>query len=49
MCGGVIPVQDYDGLVQAGVKVVFGPGTKVTDAALTVVKEIEKSLRAHSL
>jgi len=47
VCGGVIPSQDYDGLLQAGVKVVFGPGTKVTDAALTVVRKIEESLKAH--
>eukprot|EP00026_Physarum_polycephalum_P001063 Phypoly_transcript_01064.p1 GENE.Phypoly_transcript_01064~~Phypoly_transcript_01064.p1 ORF type:complete len:749 (+),score=153.04 Phypoly_transcript_01064:1423-3669(+) len=45
VCGGVIPAQDYDGLLAAGVKLVFGPGTKVTEAALNVVREIEKSLR----
>lgn len=49
VCGGVIPMQDYDALLKSGVKVVFGPGTKVTDAALSVVREIEKSLRAHSM
>lgn len=47
VCGGVIPSQDYDGLLQAGVKLVFGPGTKVTEAALNVVKKIEESLKAH--
>jgi methylmalonyl-CoA mutase len=48
VCGGVIPAQDYDALLAAGVKVVFGPGTKVTDAALSVLKQIENSLRSHA-
>ncbi|KAG2373639.1 hypothetical protein C9374_011928 [Naegleria lovaniensis] len=31
--GGVIPREDYQELYEAGVDLIFGPGTKVTDAA----------------
>ncbi|GAM27188.1 hypothetical protein SAMD00019534_103630 [Acytostelium subglobosum LB1] len=44
VCGGVIPFQDYDFLYKAGVVAIFGPGTKVTDAAITVIKSIDESL-----
>jgi methylmalonyl-CoA mutase cobalamin-binding domain/chain len=30
ICGGVIPPDDYAMLYNAGVKAIFGPGTKVT-------------------
>jgi methylmalonyl-CoA mutase cobalamin-binding domain/chain len=30
ICGGVIPPDDYAMLYKAGVKAIFGPGTKVT-------------------
>jgi methylmalonyl-CoA mutase len=42
ICGGVIPQGDYDFLVQNGAAMVFGPGTKVTDAATSVVHLLEK-------
>jgi methylmalonyl-CoA mutase C-terminal domain/subunit len=29
--GGIIPVEDYDGLKKAGVKGIFGPGTPTTE------------------
>src|SRR2546426_4466789 len=32
-CGGIIPTQDYAFLEQAGVKAIFGPGTKIPGAA----------------
>jgi methylmalonyl-CoA mutase len=41
ICGGVIPVQDYDYLLKNGASMVFGPGTKVTDAAVKIVELIE--------
>jgi methylmalonyl-CoA mutase len=41
ICGGVIPQGDYDFLLQNGASMVFGPGTKVTDAAVEVVKLLE--------
>lgn len=40
ICGGVIPPQDYEDLYKAGTVAVFGPGTKITDAALAVLKAI---------
>jgi methylmalonyl-CoA mutase len=33
VCGGVIPPQDYDLLMQAGVASIFGPGTNIPAAA----------------
>jgi methylmalonyl-CoA mutase len=36
--GGVIPVQDYDMLREAGVQAIFGPGTHLVDAAGEVLK-----------
>jgi len=41
VAGGVIPKQDYDYLVQAGVKGIFGPGTKITDSAKQVLAAIK--------
>lgn len=29
--GGIIPLEDFDGLKQAGVKAIFGPGTPTTE------------------
>lgn len=36
--GGVIPKQDYQVLFDAGAVAIFGPGTKISDAAITVLK-----------
>jgi methylmalonyl-CoA mutase len=36
--GGVIPAQDYQFLFDAGAVAVFGPGTKISDAAITILK-----------
>jgi len=41
--GGVIPSQDYDFLYQAGIKAIFGPGTRIEDSALKVLEEIKKA------
>ena len=35
--GGVIPKQDYDTLFKAGAVAIFGPGTKISEAAITVL------------
>ncbi len=35
--GGVIPAQDYQYLFDAGAVAVFGPGTKIADAAITIL------------
>ena len=37
IAGGVIPAQDYDFLYKAGVAAIFGPGTSVTKAAITIM------------
>ncbi len=33
VCGGVIPPQDYDFLLKAGVSAIYGPGTNIPQAA----------------
>jgi methylmalonyl-CoA mutase len=35
--GGVIPAQDYQFLFDAGAVAVFGPGTKISDAAIKIL------------
>lgn len=36
--GGVIPKQDYQHLLDRGAVAVFGPGTKISDAAIEILK-----------
>lgn len=38
--GGVIPAQDYDFLLKNGAAMIFGPGTKITDASNKIVDMI---------
>lgn len=38
--GGVIPSQDYDFLLAAGVNGIFGPGTKITTAAINILEKL---------
>ena len=38
IAGGVIPAQDYDYLYKAGVAAIFGPGSPVTNAAVTILE-----------
>ena len=40
VCGGIIPEKDIPELKSQGVGAVFGPGTNVTEAAMTVIKLI---------
>jgi methylmalonyl-CoA mutase len=42
--GGVIPVQDYDLLREAGVQAIFGPGTNLVEAAGEVLKLLGHNL-----
>jgi methylmalonyl-CoA mutase len=44
VAGGVIPQQDYDFLYKAGVFGVFGPGTKISKAAITILELLIKSV-----
>lgn len=39
--GGIIPTEDVDGLLKAGVKGIFGPGTDTTE----IVKFIQSNVR----
>tara|TARA_R110002126_G_scaffold21804_6_gene78504 strand:- start:3786 stop:5960 length:2175 start_codon:yes stop_codon:yes gene_type:complete len=40
--GGVIPKQDYDFLYEAGAAAIFGPGTKISDTAIEILKILSK-------
>lgn len=40
LCGGVIPRQEYELLYNNGADLIFGPGTKIPDAALTLMEKI---------
>ncbi|XP_048247847.1 methylmalonyl-CoA mutase, mitochondrial-like [Haliotis rufescens] len=40
VAGGVIPPQDYDFLFSAGCSAVFGPGTRIPDAAMKLIDMI---------
>ena len=40
--GGVIPPQDYDFLMRAGVAAIYGPGTNIPLAASEILRLIEK-------
>jgi len=42
VCGGVIPVRDYDFLQQHGVTAVFGPGSPIPEAALKILDEMAR-------
>lgn len=41
VCGGVIPPQDYDFLYEAGCADVYGPGTRIPDAAMRIMDIVE--------
>ena len=40
--GGVIPAQDYDFLYEHGAYAIFGPGTKIPEAAIKIMEEVER-------
>jgi methylmalonyl-CoA mutase len=40
--GGVIPAQDYQFLFDSGAVAVFGPGTKISDAAINILEILLK-------
>jgi methylmalonyl-CoA mutase len=45
IAGGVIPKQDYDFLFDAGVFGVFGPGTKISKAAIEILELLIESAK----
>jgi methylmalonyl-CoA mutase len=44
VAGGVIPPQDYDALRAAGASAIFGPGTVIAEAALSLLAELKLRL-----
>lgn len=40
--GGVIPSQDYDFLYKNGASAIFGPGTKIPEAAVKIMAEVNE-------
>jgi methylmalonyl-CoA mutase len=46
ICGGVIPPQDYNELRQQGVAAIFGPGTRIPEAASEVLELIRERHKA---
>ncbi len=40
VAGGVIPQKDYDFLFSKGVSFVFGPGTKIPEAAINILEKL---------
>lgn len=44
VCGGVIPPQDYQFLYDHGVTSIFGPGTRIPQAAIKLIGDIELNL-----
>ena len=48
VCGGVIPPQDYDFLLNAGVCAIYGPGTSIPAAAGEILTLIERAAAAQA-
>merc|ERR1719394_2394630 len=46
IAGGVIPPQDYDYLYERNVAAIFGPGTRIPQAAVEVINQIDQKLQA---
>jgi methylmalonyl-CoA mutase len=47
ICGGVIPPQDYQALLENGVSAIFGPGTNILQAAREVLEKIRERRKAR--
>jgi methylmalonyl-CoA mutase len=46
VCGGVIPPQDHDFLLEAGVAAIYGPGTNIPHAAAEILELLRQRNRA---
>ncbi|HJS32497.1 MAG TPA: methylmalonyl-CoA mutase [Alphaproteobacteria bacterium] len=46
VCGGVIPPQDYEMLIAAGVAAIYGPGTNIPHAASEIINLIRRRKKA---
>ncbi|EMN44493.1 methylmalonyl-CoA mutase [Leptospira weilii] len=49
IAGGVIPQQDYDTLYKAGVTGIFGPGTKISKAAVGILELLIRDLETSKV
>ncbi|AXR62665.1 methylmalonyl-CoA mutase [Leptospira mayottensis] len=49
VAGGVIPQQDYDTLYKAGVTGIFGPGTKISKAAVGILELLIRDLETSKV
>ncbi len=49
ICGGVIPGQDYEMLTDAGIKAVFGPGTNIPEAAISLLGLLKEQQRGRNI
>jgi methylmalonyl-CoA mutase len=38
VAGGVIPAEDYPALKEGGAELIFGPGTKITNASNEIIE-----------
>jgi methylmalonyl-CoA mutase len=47
ICGGVIPPQDHEELLAAGVTAIYGPGTNILEAAQEVLEDIRARRQAE--
>jgi len=43
--GGIIPLQDYEYLYRQGVACIFGPGTKIPQAAREVLSSVREKTK----
>ncbi len=48
ICGGVIPVQDYEFLKDAGVTEIYGPGTNILDSATSLIGHLQEKFRGRN-
>ena len=46
VCGGVIPPQDYDFLMKAGVSAIYGPGSNIPHAASEILGIVQQRRKA---
>jgi methylmalonyl-CoA mutase len=42
--GGVVPPRDHAELLRAGAAAIFGPGTRITAAAMDIVRDLATAL-----
>ncbi len=46
VCGGVVPPQDYEFLINCGVKAIYGPGSNISKSATEIVRLLRRRQRA---